>query len=310
MASIREIAKRAGVAVATVSRVINHHPHVADETRSKVQAVIDKLGYVPNQIARDLSLGKTYKIGVVIPHTRHPYFNHLIEGLLDAAKDSDYQLVFMPSNYSEELEKSYLGQLRRRAIDGLIFTSHALSLEQIAHYHDYGQIVMTEPLNKESPLSSAYIERLSAYTSLFQSFKSQGYGEVVLLFSRNSPISATYQEGIAAYQAVYDKQVPRTFGKIDNYQDGYRLAQELIKTSQTQLILATSDDVAAGIQQAYLDQKAPLPSLIGQENMLTSQLLKIPTIDHKGYQLGKILFETALSQERQETKLSSEIIWR
>ena len=103
MVSIREIAKKAGVAVSTVSRVLNDHPHVATATRTKVKNIIDELGYVPNQVARDLSRGKTYKIGVVIPHTRHPYFTQLINGLLDSAKSSDYQLLFMPSNYQENL---------------------------------------------------------------------------------------------------------------------------------------------------------------------------------------------------------------
>ena len=88
MTSISEIAKKAGVAKSTVSRVINHHPHVSDETRQKVIDLINELDYMPNQLARDLSRGKTQKIGVVIPHTQHPYFTQLINGLLDAAKAS------------------------------------------------------------------------------------------------------------------------------------------------------------------------------------------------------------------------------
>ena len=126
MTSISEIAKKAGVAKSTVSRVINHHPHVSDETRQKVMDLINELDYMPNQLARDLSRGKTQKIGVVIPHTQHPYFTQLINGLLDAAKASDYQLVMMPSDYDEELELSYLKQLKMEAIDALIFTSRAI----------------------------------------------------------------------------------------------------------------------------------------------------------------------------------------
>lgn len=119
MTSISEIAKKAGVAKSTVSRVINHHPHVSDETRQKVLALIEELDYMPNQIARDLSRGKTQKIGVVIPHTRHPYFTQLINGLLDAAKATDYELVMMPSDYNQALELSYLNQLKTEAIDAL-----------------------------------------------------------------------------------------------------------------------------------------------------------------------------------------------
>lgn len=146
MTNISDIAKKVGVSKSTVSRVINHHPHVSDEIRRKVMALITELDYTPSQVARDLSRGKTQKIGVVIPHTRHPYFTHLINGLLDAAKTTDYQLVMMPSDYNEELELSYLKQLKTEAIDALVFTSRAISLDTIESYAKHGRIVVCEKL--------------------------------------------------------------------------------------------------------------------------------------------------------------------
>jgi len=136
MTSISDIAKKAGVSKSTVSRVINHHPHVSEETRQKVMALINELDYIPNQLARDLSRGKTQKIGVVIPYTLHPYFTQLINGLLDAAKTTNYQLVMMLSDYNQELELSYLKQLKTEAIDALIFTSRAVNLDIIKFIGD------------------------------------------------------------------------------------------------------------------------------------------------------------------------------
>lgn len=193
MTSISEIAKKAGVAKSTVSRVINHHPHVSDETRQKVMDLINELDYMPNQLARDLSRGKTQKIGVVIPHTHHPYFTHLINGLLDAAKASDYQLVMMPSDYNQELELSYLKQLKMEAIDALIFTSRAIRLDTIETYAKYGRIVVCEKLQGYPLLSSAYLDRYSSFVDAFSSMKAQGLANIVLLFSRimNHPLRIT-----------------------------------------------------------------------------------------------------------------------
>lgn len=216
----------------------------------------------------------------------------------------------MPSNYQENLEKDYLEQLRRQAVDGLIFTSRAIPLSEIEAYRQYGPIVLTEPLSEASTLSSVYIDRTPAYLSLFQYLKDRNFYEIALLFSRNNKTSATYQEAIKSYQAIYGDRTTVTFGNIDSYHDGYEIGEILVNNSKIQAVLATSDDIAAGIKQAYTDLKKTYPLLIGQENQLTSQFLGIITIDHKAYQLGQMLFQKALTDETEQIHYSSEVIWR
>ncbi|MCC9747963.1 LacI family DNA-binding transcriptional regulator, partial [Streptococcus agalactiae] len=231
MTSISDIAKKAGVAKSTVSRVINHHPHVSDETRQKVMALITELDYIPNQLARDLSRGKTQKIGVVIPHTRHPYFTQLINGLLDAAKTTDYQLVMMPSDYNKELELSYLKQLKMEAIDALIFTSRAISLDIIETYAKYGRIVVCEKLQEYNHLSSAYLDRYSSFLEAFSDMKLRGLEHLVLLFSRNNESSATYQSALLAYQEVYGQLSSpyMVVGNVHDFNEGLNLSYQLVK---------------------------------------------------------------------------------
>ena len=298
MTSISEIAKKAGVAKSTVSRVINHHPHVSDETRQKVMDLINELDYMPNQLARDLSRGKTQKIGVVIPHTQHPYFTQLINGLLDAAKASDYQLVMMPSDYDEELELSYLKQLKMEAIDALIFTSRAIRLDTIETYAKYGRIVVCEKLQGYPLLSSAYLDRYSSFVDAFSAMKAQGLANIVLLFSRNNESSATYHSALSAFHNVYGQQsTPHlVFGNIHYFNDGLHVSHQLIKDTHIDGVLATSDEVAAGVIKGYEDSGKKCPYIIGQEHLLVGQLLKLPTIDHKSYSLGKLAFKKALSE--------------
>lgn len=310
MTSISDIAKKAGVAKSTVSRVINHHPHVSDETRQKVMDLINELDYIPNQLARDLSRGKTQKIGVVIPHTRHPYFTHLINGLLDAAKTTDYQLVMMPSDYNEELELSYLKQLKTEAIDALVFTSRAISLDTIEAYAKYGRIVVCEKLQGYPLLSSAYLDRYASFQDAFSNMKARGLEHVVLLFSRNNTASATYQSALAAYQDIYGQEsTPHlVFGNIHDFNDGLQLSHQLVKDARIDGILATSDEVAAGLIKGYEEHGQKCPYIIGQEHLLVGQLLKLPTIDHKSYSLGKLVFHQALSESVSQEVLFSEFL--
>ena len=310
MTSISEIAKKAGVAKSTVSRVINHHPHVSDETRQKVMDLINELDYMPNQLARDLSRGKTQKIGVIIPHTQHPYFTQLINGLLDAAKASDYQLVMMPSDYDEELELSYLKQLKMEAIDALIFTSRAIRLDTIETYAKYGRIVVCEKLQGYPLLSSAYLDRYSSFVDAFSAMKAQGLANIVLLFSRNNESSATYHSALSAFHNVYGQQsTPHlVFGNIHDFNDGLHVSHQLIKDTHIDGVLATSDEVAAGVIKGYEDSGKKCPYIIGQEHLLVGQLLKLPTIDHKSYSLGKLAFKKALSETISQEVLVSEFL--
>ncbi|MCP1638439.1 DNA-binding LacI/PurR family transcriptional regulator [Streptococcus gallinaceus] len=310
MTSISDIAKKVGVAKSTVSRVLNNHPHVSVETRRKVLAAMSELDFAPNQVARDLARGKTFKVGVVIPHTRHPYFTHLINGLLDAAKLSDYQLVMMPSDYHRTLERSYLEQLRQGAIDALIFTSRALEIDEIENYAKYGQIVLCEKLLEQTSLSSAYVNRLPSYREMFEAVSQQGLTQGVLLFSRNNSDSATWKAATQAFEEVFEELPLATFGQIHDIQDGLNIVDELIKFPRLEWILATSDDVAAGIREAYQSLDIPCPVLIGQENLLSSKLLGMATIDHQSYQLGKLAFSQALSKQVGQKQLLSKCIFR
>ena len=91
--TIYDVAKDAGVSLATVSRVINGSEVVKGPTRTKVEASIEKLGYKPNAIAQGLALQKTTSIGLVIPEASFTYTGQIINGLLDVAKIYDYKII-------------------------------------------------------------------------------------------------------------------------------------------------------------------------------------------------------------------------
>ena len=89
--TIYDVAKEAGVSLATVSRVINGSNVVKGGTRERVQAAVDKLGYKPNAIAQGLALQKSTTIGLVVPEASFTYTGQIINGLIDVAKFGDNQ---------------------------------------------------------------------------------------------------------------------------------------------------------------------------------------------------------------------------
>ena len=95
-ATINDIARLASVSKKTVSRVINQSPLVQEETRARIQAVIDKFGYVPDPQARGLAFRKSFLIGLVYDNPNAQYIVNLMEGVLDAVRNTEYEVVVHP----------------------------------------------------------------------------------------------------------------------------------------------------------------------------------------------------------------------
>jgi len=130
MTTIKEIAKLAEVSRSTVSRVINHDPNVSEQTRRKVQAIIDELGYQPNPVARSLISGRTHVLGLVIPMTysnmfTDPFFGLLAQGISSTCTANNYTLMLwlIEPDYEKRVNDNILNN---RLIDGMILASNMI----------------------------------------------------------------------------------------------------------------------------------------------------------------------------------------
>ncbi len=121
MSNIKDVAKKAGVGIATVSRVVNKTGPVKKETREKIEAVIIELGYKPNEIARSMIKQKTKMVAFVVPHSNHIFFSELIYYVDLALLGHGYKLMVCNSGSSRERELELITMLTNNRVDGLIF---------------------------------------------------------------------------------------------------------------------------------------------------------------------------------------------
>ncbi|WP_284943800.1 LacI family DNA-binding transcriptional regulator [Acidisoma cladoniae] len=121
--TIRDVARVAGVAVSTVSYVVNDSGHVSPETRLRVTSAIRALRYEPNTMARNLKTGKASSIGLIAPDLANPYFAAVAAGVQEAAQASDILLVLCTTQSQPHWEDYYSHVVRARRLDGLIFLS-------------------------------------------------------------------------------------------------------------------------------------------------------------------------------------------
>lgn len=130
MASIKDVAKRAGVGVGTVSRAMNGTGYVSSETRRKIQEAIEELEYKPNELARNLFRSRSGIIGVVIPNIEHPFFSRLIKQIEIELYKYDYKTMVCNTIGISNREQQYMDMLERNIVDGIITGAHSLGDEE------------------------------------------------------------------------------------------------------------------------------------------------------------------------------------
>ncbi|MFP7297122.1 LacI family DNA-binding transcriptional regulator [Neobacillus niacini] len=121
--TIRDVAKEAGVSVATVSRYLNQNSYMSAETEKKIQEVMSRLEYKPNEIARGLAKKKSNTIALIIPDMTNPFFPDLVRAIEKVAKAKGYSLLLINSDEAELQDEEFWENFKRRYIDGFILAS-------------------------------------------------------------------------------------------------------------------------------------------------------------------------------------------
>ncbi|MDG0888363.1 LacI family DNA-binding transcriptional regulator [Paracholeplasma manati] len=124
MASIIDVAKKAGVGIATVSRVINNSGYVKKETRDKIEKVIEEIGYVPNEIARSMTLQKNNIVAFILPNTTHLFFGELLYFVEEELFKSGYKMMLCNSSERLEKEIAYIDLLKKNRVDAIILLTN------------------------------------------------------------------------------------------------------------------------------------------------------------------------------------------
>lgn len=127
MATIRDVAKEAGVSVATVSRVINEKGYVTKETEKRVLLAIERLKYKPNAVARSLSIRKSNIIALIVPAINNPFFPELAKAVEDVAQSKGYKVFLCNTDDRRDRLVEYLHSLRENFVDGIIINSENLT---------------------------------------------------------------------------------------------------------------------------------------------------------------------------------------
>jgi LacI family transcriptional regulator len=125
--TVADVARRARVSRATVSRVLNHYPHVRPQVRARVEQAMRALRYRPDQVARSLARRETQTLGLVVADITNPFYAETARAIVETARAHGYNVILCNTDNQPRLQEEYVEVLRQRRVDGIIFGSVFLS---------------------------------------------------------------------------------------------------------------------------------------------------------------------------------------
>lgn len=248
--TIYDVAREAGVSMATVSRVVNGNKNVKENTRKKVLEVIDRLDYRPNAVARGLASKKTTTVGVVIPNISNSYFSLLAKGIDDIATMYKYNIVLTSSDEDDDKEVNVVNTLFAKQVDGIIFMGHHLSEKIRAEFsRSRTPIVLAGTVDLEGQLPSVNVDYKSAVKEavdiLSKNNKKIAFVSGPLTDDINGKIRLVgYKEGLKQNKLPFKEGL--VFESKYKYEDGFALAERIISSGATAIYVA-EDSLAAGL---------------------------------------------------------------
>lgn len=304
MAAVKmsDIAREAGVSIATVGRVIHRNGYVSEEVRAKVEDAIRHLGYVPNTMARALKSQRSSIIGSLVLGNRNDLYRKINGYLTEAAERRGFQMITIQSRMEKRDEDQILKQFMSMRVDGLAIISDSfMTSAQFAALRNAGIPVVAIERTYDVPfLDNIVVRDLEGVYEVTTYFLKQGHRRVGLIApTGNGSVERLRLEGFR--RAMEDGGVPRErqlVRLVPSYSSvrGKLAMEELLALPAPPTgVFCTSDTLAAGAMQALQKAGKRVPedmSIVGYDNVLSEQLA--PPIDSVDLDLGSV-GEMALS---------------
>lgn len=304
--SVRDVAKAAGVSVGTVSNVLNTPDKVAAKTVAKVQAAIDKLGFVRNDAARQLRAGKSRSIGLVVLDVRNPFFTDLARGAEDAAREVNMSVLLANSDEIPERELSMLALFEEQRVHGVLVTPVSDDLEPFKKARDRGTpIVLVDRKSRDKNFSSVSVDDVAGGYLAVKHLIDLGRKKIIFA---GGPISIQQvSDRLKGAEKAVAEQSGVTLEVIAcrslTVLEGREIGEKLItrpKAQRPDAVFAANDLVAIGIMQVCLNQDGfSIPkelSLIGYDDIAfaSTAIVALTSIRQPTHEMGARAVELLL----------------
>jgi LacI family transcriptional regulator len=297
--TIYDVAREAGVSMATVSRVVNNNPNVKPQTRKKVFEAIERLGYRPNAVARGLASKKTTTVGVVIPDISNAIFAEVARGIEDIANMYHYNIILCNADKRKEKEIRVINTLLEKQVDGLLFMGGVVTDEHMQAFQTATVPIVLCGTNVEgNTMAAVDIDHQQAAHDAVKLLIDKGHRRIGMIsgnlqdpnngFSRyNGYKNALEEAGVA-----FDESLVR----IGNhrYESGIEAMKYFLELPERPTaIFSATDEMAIGAIHAAQDAGLAIPgdiSVISVDNSRMASMVRplLTTVAQPMYDIGAV----------------------
>ncbi len=327
MTTINDVAKQAGVAPITVSRVINNSGYISQETRGRVEQAISVLGYVPNALARGLRSKRTNTLALVMTDITNPFFTSIARGVEDVASESGFSVIYCNTDESESEEYKYAQILAQKKVDGIIIVPACSQSKTVEFFQALDiPVVLLDRRIPEVQIDTVRCDSIAGAYKLVKLLLGLGHKRITMISGQRGVSTAEdraigyhramTEAGLEEYEQVY-------FGSFTQ-DSGYELAQKaLTSPDPPTAFVGANNFITIGIMKALRNQKLRVPediTLVGFDDLPLPLFIDEPFLTvavQPAYEMGKKVAELLLHRlvgkapdECQEVILPIEIIQR
>ena len=252
MVSLKDIAQKCGVSVATVSKALNGHSDIGEDTRKRVVEVAREMGYVPNAVAKALKTDRTYNIGVLFVDEAgsgltHDYFSHVLDGFKRQVEEAGYDLTFISNNKSNLGRTSYMEHVRFRRFDGVCIACVDFSNPEVLELvrGDIPVITIDHIFDNTAAVIS---DNVGGMKDLVKYIFDRGHRKVAYIHGVSSAVTTARLTSFYRTAQEYGIEIPDEYVLEAPYRDtrsAYERTLELLDLPERPTCIMYPDDFAA-----------------------------------------------------------------
>ena len=310
---IQDVARRAGVAIGTVSNVLNNPDLVSESTRLKVEAAIAELGFVRNSAARALAARRTDTVGLVLTDIGNSLFVDIARGAETAASQAQLKLLLANSDSRTSKQNSYLELFDEARVAGVILAPKDGPLDSALTVQSHGRpvVLVNAPVEEPRLCSVMVNEELGGYLAA-RHLLDQGARRLVYLAGSldlhaiNRRLNGVREAVAAAGASVRVVEAPNL-----QIGPGRELGHQVLQSESVDGVFCPSDPLAIGVIQAATDLGIAVPDdlvVVGydDDHFASESSIPVSTVSQPGRRMGELAVELLLSEIRQPAAMCIE----
>jgi len=311
--SIKDVAKKAGVSISTVSYALNGNPKVNEETASKILAIAKELNYTPNAAARNLKRRETKIIGAFLTDFNGAFYGDLLQGMKEILNKNNYDLIVCSGKQSHRL-------LPEKMIDGAIVLDAFFSSEELLLHADRGhKLVVLDRELKHPNINQVLLDNKAGAGLAVEYLIEQGHRKIYIV--TGPPDSFDSVQRLQAVKQTIDRNQPiecipiqGDFNKSSGVQAAHKIMEDY---TEPVAVFCLNDEMALGVYDAVQQSEFRIGEhihLIGFDNMELTQYTqpRIATIDYSKHKWGAVASEQLLkliaSEEVEQERIYVKLI--